>query len=39
MGWHEEDEEDVYSDNVDELLENDELSPQEHGFMSGYNAT
>ena len=30
-------EEDIYSDNIDELLEDDELSPLEHGFMSGYN--
>lgn len=30
-------ERDVYSTEIDELLEDDELSPAELGFMSGYN--
>ena len=36
---YEKDEEDIYSDNLDELLEDDELSITEHGFMSGYNCS
>ena len=34
---YDEKEEDVYSDHLDNLLEDDELSSSELGFMSGYN--
>ena len=30
---------DIYSGDLDELLENDELSISELGFMSGYNGS
>ena len=39
MNWHEDfsDEEDVYSGNAQDLLDNDEISSAEFGFMHGYN--
>ncbi len=31
------DEEDVYGDSREDLIENDELSPEEEAFMQGYD--
>lgn len=39
MNWYEDfdEDEDVYSDKDQTLIDNDEISPSECGFMSGYN--
>jgi hypothetical protein len=40
MNWFESDnrEEDIYSDDIEELVDNDQLTTGELGFMTGYNS-
>ncbi len=38
LKWHEEEDYDIYDDEyIEELLEDDEISAAEEGFMMGYN--